>query len=180
MRLHYVRSSAAVLGFALLWAAGLHAQAAAEYGMATATSGSASASGKALVPFPNITLPGAGSNSGGGAPGSVSAGVPAGTAESAARENMQFFQSHAGPNAASVSVHTLPDHASVWIDGRFLGPAPVNMKLAPGHHQALVRAPNMQESTQSFDLGAKQAQSVDFALKSSYQNQVVIHWPSQK
>jgi len=31
-----------------------------------------------------------------------------------------------------------------------------------------------------FDLTAKQTQAIDLAMKSSYQNQVIIHWPSQK
>ena len=170
---------AALFVLAFLGTSALHAQGAAEYGLATATTGSAGSSGKALVPFPNITLPGSGSSSATG-PAPASSGVPGGTAESAAKGNMQFFQSHAGASAASVSIHTAPDHASVWIDGRFLGPAPVSLKLAPGHHQALVRAPNMQESTRPFDVDAKQALPLEFALKSSYQNQVVLHWPSQK
>jgi hypothetical protein len=54
------------------------------------------------------------------------------------------------------------------------------MKVAPGHPQVLVRAPNMHEAVQEFDLAAKQAQSIDVPLKSSYQNQVILHWPSQK
>jgi len=29
-------------------------------------------------------------------------------------------------------------------------------------------------------LAAKQTESIDLALKSSYQNDVIIHWPSQK
>jgi hypothetical protein len=74
----------------------------------------------------------------------------------------------------------VPDHAQAWIDGRFVGPTPLDMKLAPGHHRLLVRAPNMQESVQDFDLAAKQAQSIDLPLKSSSQNQVIVHWPSQK
>lgn len=179
MRRHVACLGAALFILAFLGTPALHAQGVAEYGMTTATAGAAGSSGKALVPFPNITLPGSGSSSAAG-PASASTGIPAGTAESAAKENLQFFQSHAGVNAASVSIHTAPEHASVWIDGRFLGPAPVNLKLAPGHHQALVRAPNMQESTQAFDVSAKQSQSLNFALKSSYQNQVVLHWPSQK
>ena len=183
MPLRALRYSVSLLAFLVLGTASLHAQAAVEYGIMTGNAAAATAGGsRAMIPFPNITLPGAGSNSGSSAaPASGPAGVPNGTAEAAAKANLQFFQSHAGPDAASVAVHTVPDHASVWIDGRFLGPAPVlALKLAPGHHQIIVRSPNMQESTREFDLTAKQSQSLDFALKSSYRNQVTIHWQQQK
>jgi hypothetical protein len=38
----------------------------------------------------------------------------------------------------------------------------------------------MQQVTRDFDLTAKQAQAIDLPMKSSYQNQVIIQWPSQK
>jgi hypothetical protein len=102
------------------------------------------------------------------------------TPEAAAKANLQFFQAHAGPTAAEIAVRTVPDHASTWVDGRFVGPAPMTLKLAPGHHQILVRALAMRDYTQEFDLAAKQSQPINVALKSSVQNQVVIHWPAQK
>lgn len=180
MRLHTLRVGACLFLLSMLGVAGLHAQAVAEYGMTnTVAAGATTAAGKTMVPFPNITLPGNESNPGAG-PGLTSAGLPTGTPESIAKDNLQDLQSHAGADAAPVTVRSAPDHASVWIDGKYLGPAPVNVKLAPGHHQALVRSPNMQESTRGFDVTAKQAQSVDFALKPSFQNQVMIQWPSQK
>jgi hypothetical protein len=158
-------------------AVAMHAQSAVEYGILTGNSAAAAtASARPAIPIPNLAIPGSPASSG---PVARAAGVPAGTAEEAAKTNRQFFQGHSGPNAAQVAVHTLPDHADTWIDGRFVGPAPLDLKLAPGHHQLLVRAPTMQESVRDFDLAAKQTQSIDLALKSSYQNQVVIHWPSQ-
>ncbi len=182
MRPNILRCGVCLSLLSMIGAAGLHAQGVAEYGMTTtvpATAATAAGNGKSL--FPKITLPGDQPNSGAAAaaPGLTSAG-PTATPEAIAKDNLQFFQSHAGADAASVTVHSVPDHASVWIDGKYVGPSPANLKLAPGHHQVLVRAPNMQESMQGFDLTAKQTQSMDFALKPSYQNQVMIHWPSQK
>ena len=180
MRLNILRCGACLSLLSMIGAAGLHAQAVAEYGMTTtvpATTAAAAGNGTSL--FPHVTLPGDQPNSGAAAAGLTSAG-PTATPEAIAKENLQFFQGHAGADAASVTVHSAPDHASVWIDGKYVGPAPVNLKLVPGHHQVLVRAPNMQESMQGFDLTAKQTQTMDFALKPSYQNQVMIHWPSQK
>lgn len=177
MSLHPFRHCAALVVLTFTGAVALHAQAAMEYGMATANSAGITTALK--PPVPNLGLPETTSNTGpGGA--SSSAGVPGGTAESAAKTNLQFFQTHSGPGAAQIAVHTVPDHAQAWIDGKFVGPTPLDLKLAPGHHQLLVRAPNMHESVREFDLAAKQTQSIDLPLKSAYQNQVVIHWPSQK
>jgi hypothetical protein len=164
--------------FTLAGAVAMHAQSAVEYGILTGNSAAAAAaSARPAIPIPNFPMPIGPASSG---PGASSNSVPAGTAEEAAKANRQFLQSHSGPNAAQIAVHTMPDHAEAWIDGKFVGPAPLEMKLAPGHHQLLVRAINMQETTREFDLAAKQTQAIDLALKSSYQNQVVIHWPSQK
>lgn len=177
MLFRVLRYFAAFCVLIFVGAAGMRAQSAAEYGMMTGNSAAAGASARPLIPMPNFNIPG-GSSSAGAASGP--AGVPGGTAESAAKTNLQFFQSHSGPDAATVAVHTTPDHASAWIDGKFVGPAPLDLKLAPGHHRVLVRAPNMQQSLREFDVTAKQPQSVEVALKSAYQNQVAIHWPAQK
>ena len=177
MRPQILRSCIAIFILTLTWTAGTHAQSVVEYGAMTANSAGAAASARPLIPMPNFEIPGSPSG-----PGAASGpgGVAGGTAEAAAKTNLQFFQTHSGPDAAQVAVHTVPDHASAWIDSKFVGPTPLTLKLAPGHHQVLVRAPNMQETARELDVTAKQAQSIDVALKSAYQNQVVIHWPSQK
>ena len=178
MTLKILRYSAALFVFATLGTSHICAQGIVEYGVITGTAAGATASAKPLIPFPNVGIPG---NPAAASPAvSGSAGAAAMTPEAAAKANLQFFQAHAGPTAAEIAVRTVPDHASTWIDGKFVGPAPLTLKLAPGHHQILVRAIAMREYTQEFDLAAKQTQSIDVALKASVQNQVVIHWPSQK
>lgn len=178
MSLRTLHHCAFLCVFTFAGAVSMHAQSAVEYGILTGNSAAAAtASARPAIPIPNFPMPAGPASSG---PGASSTGVPAGTAEEAAKTNRQFLQSRSGPNAAQLAVHTVPEHAEAWIDGKFVGPAPLEMKLAPGHHQLLVRAINMQETTREFDLAAKQTQSIDLALKSSYQNQVVLHWPSQQ
>jgi PEGA domain len=181
MTLNILRYSAALFAFAILGTASVHAQGIVEYGVITGTAAGTAASAKPPVFLPNLGIPGSPAAT---APAAAAVSSPAGAAamtpEAAAKANLQFFQAHAGPTAAEIAVRTVPDHASTWIDGKFVGPAPLTLKLAPGHHQILVRAIAMHEYTQEFDLAAKQSQSIDVALKSSVQNQVVIHWPSQK
>lgn len=77
-------------------------------------------------------------------------------------------------------MRTVPENASVWIDGKLVGPAPFDLKVAPGHHELLVRSPNMQQSTQDINLTPKQVLPVEFALKSAYPSQMILKWPSQK
>jgi len=161
----------------LAGAVAMHGQAVMEYGAATGTSAAVTAAVK--PPVPNLGLPETTPNAGSGA-ALKSPGVLVGNADSAAQTNRQFFQSQSGPNAGQVALHTVPDHAQAWIDGKFVGLTPLDLKLAPGRHQMVVRAPNMQEVARDFDLNAKQTQSIDLPMKSSYQNQVIIHWPSQK
>jgi hypothetical protein len=177
MLLSSLRHCVALIVLIFAGAVAMHGQAVLEYGTAVGSSASVTATVK--PPVPNLGLPETSPNAGSGA-ALNSPGVPGENAESAALTNRQFFQSHSGPNAAQVAVHTVPDHAQAWIDGKFVGPTPLDLKLAPGHHQVVVRAPNMQQVTRDFDLTAKQAQAIDLPMKSSYQNQVIIQWPSQK
>lgn len=178
MALNFLRNSAAVFVFAIVGTSLLHAQGIVEYGVITGTAAGAAASNKPLIAMPNLALPGSPSAAApavSNAPGAANL-----TPEAAAKVNLQFFQAHAGPNAAQIAVRTVPDHASTWIDGKFIGPAPLTLKLAPGHHGILVRSMAMREYMQEFDLAAKQTQTIDVALKAAVQNQVVIQWPAKK
>ena len=175
LRTLYVCAAASL--FVLMSAGVTHGQAAAEYGALTANSAGMAASVKPTMP--NMTFPGTASSASGSA-SPAAANAPVITPEAAAKANREFFQSHSGANPARISLHTAPVPAQAWIDGRFVGPTPLDLKLAPGHHRVLVRAPNMQESAQEFDLAAKQAQAIDLALKPSTQSTVVLHWPSRK
>jgi hypothetical protein len=178
MTLNILSYSAALLVFATLGTVPMRAQAIVEHGVMTGSEVGAAVSAKPLIPTPNLGLPLSPSPAAPAVTGL--AGAAAMTPEAAAKANLQFFQANAGPTAAEIAVRTIPNHASTWIDGKFVGPAPLTLKIAPGHHQILVRAVAMHEYTQEFDLAAKQTQSIDVALKTSVQNQVVIHWPSQK
>jgi PEGA domain len=182
MSLRPLSHCAAVL-FALIFLgnATMRGQAAVEHGVMMGNSAGAAASMKPLIPAPETGLPESSPGAGSGAP-SKSASVAGETPESIAKGNLQFFQTHSGLDAAQVAVHTVPDHAEAWIDGRFVGPAPLDLKLAPGHHEVLVRAPNMRDSEQEFDLAAKQTQTVNIPLKATPQTHqvIVLHWPAQK
>ena len=164
----------AVAAFLLALPSIAHGQAAVEYG--NLASGTASAIASVKPTMPGANLPGGASGSGTSSRPAAASSSP----EAIAKTNKQFFQTHSGPNAAQISVHTIPDKAAVWIDGKFVGPAPLDLKLAAGHHQALVRSPNMQQSEQEFELAEKQVLMIGFTLKSAYPSQMILQWPSHK
>ena len=177
MTLNLLRNSVALFVFTISGASSIHAQGIVEYGVITGTVAGAAASNKPLIALPNLGIPGSPSAAApavSGAPGAANM-----TPEAAAKANLQFFHTHAGPTAAEIAVRTVPDRASTWIDGKFIGPAPLTLKLTPGHHQILVRSNGMCESMQEFDLAAKQTQTIDVALKAAVQNQIVIQWPAK-
>ena len=153
----------------------VRAQGAVEYG--NLASGSASAIASVKPTLPGTNLPSGTSGSGAS---SRSASGASSSPEAIAKTNKQFFQTRSGPNAAQISVHTIPDKAAVWIDGKFVGAAPLDLKLTPGHHQVLVRSPNMQQSGQEFELTEKQVLPIEFTLKSAYPSQMILQWPSHK
>jgi hypothetical protein len=165
----------ALMAFLLVASSIARGQAAVEYGHLA--SGSAGAISSVKPTLPSGNSPGSASVSG---TSSRSASGSAPSPEAIAKANRQLFQTHSGPNAAGLSVHSVPDNAAVWIDGKFVGPAPLELKLAAGHHQVLVRSPNMQQSMKEFDLTPKQVLPVEFTLKSAYPSQMILQWPSHK
>ncbi len=176
MSLLTLRYFAVIIVFTLMGAPAMRGQAAVEYG--TLTSNIAGVATSVKPPDLTKVLPGSASSAGSSARSSF-VSIPTVSPEEAAKANRQFFLGHAGPDAAQISLHTAPDHAAAWIDGKYIGPAPLDLKLAPGHHQLLVRAPNMQESIREFDVTAKQTLPIELTLKSGYQSGVTVHWPSK-
>jgi hypothetical protein len=168
----------AVIFISLINTSAMKGQAGVEYG-GVASMGGAGVTASAEMPSPKVAPPASAPAAGAKAtPGA--AFIPAGSADAAAKANLKFFQDHSGLDAARVSLHSVPDHGQAWIDGKFVGTTPLDLKIAPGHHRISVRAPNMQESVRELDMAGKQSQTIDFPLKSLYQNQINIHWPSQK
>jgi hypothetical protein len=176
MSLRTLTLCAAAIVFALTSVTAMHAQAAVEYGAIVSNSAGTAATIK--PPTPNLRLPDNISSAGSPAPLNPTAN-PGGTTADTAKANLQFFQDHSGPDAAALSLHTVPDHVQVWIDDKFVGSSPLDLKLGPGHHRVFASGPDKLESVREFDLAAKQKQSIDLPLKSGYQDQITIQGSSR-
>lgn len=140
------------------------AQSSAEYGAATANSGTAAANAK--VPIPKMTLP-TPTSARGGTPAPAAGGNPTSvpSADASAANNRLTFEKRAGPDAAELSLRSVPDNALVWIDMQFVGATPLNLKLAPGHHRVRMSSRDMQAVYEDVDLVVKQAKEVVVTLK---------------
>jgi hypothetical protein len=132
------------------------AQAVVEY--VGVTSAVATAAAGAKVKPPTVPSPKAGANSSSPQP-------VVRTGEAAATANRQALQERAGANAARVLLRSTPDHAQVWIDARFVGSTPFDLKLAPGHHEILMRTPDMASLHQEIELQGKQTREVLMMFK---------------
>jgi hypothetical protein len=141
-----------------------HAQAAAEYGAVVGNSSTAAAGAKIKVPNVKLPEPGGATAPASGKPAS---GAPAKavTPDAAAAANRQYLETVAGADAAIVSLKSTPDRAQVFVDTRFVGAAPMELKLAPGHHDIMVRATGMETIRQSVELVAKTPKEISLTLK---------------
>jgi len=179
-----ILSCLAGIGCFFLMAAGAHGQAAAEYGAVTAATSTAGTSLKP-PPIPTLKLPlgnsaPASKPSAAAGPGTVSSAASSASekTEATAKNNLKFFEDHAGVDAADVTVTTAPDHAQAWVDDRYVGAAPLTLKLDPGHHRVFVSGANSSESFREFELTAKQTQTIDLKLKSGYQGGITVQGAS--
>ena len=70
----------------------------------------------------------------------------------------------ANKGVQQVTVLSLPDGATVVIDGRPVGVTPWTAEIAPGSHQLLLRMPGYEDAKTLFELGAHHAMDVKLPL----------------
>lgn len=164
MRLNELHRYFLIVLLCLVCTAIARAQSAAEYGSLTSKAGTAAAGAK--LPNPTLTLPTSDAHS---------PHLPLPSGESVGATNRRALQERAGPDAAEVSLRSVPDHAQVWIDAQFVGTTPLTLKLAPGHHRVRMSASEMDAGQQEVELLAKQTRQVVITLKSRYPQKVYLH-----
>lgn len=144
----------------LMGAPSAHAQAAAEYSGAMGVSASAAAS------KPELFRPGAVRNSSrflekpsGPPPGSV---------------NREWFAKQAGKKGARLSIDASMAQTSVWIDGKFVGKAPVTVTLPAGKHHVSLQGPRQEHAGQEVDITSGKNQHLTVHLRETYPSAVSI------
>ena len=60
------------------------------------------------------------------------------------------------PHTSTVTIDSRPDFSEVWIDGKFVGSAPLNYRLAPGDHKIELVHPRYATWTRTLTVNADQ------------------------
>ncbi len=136
------------------------AQAAAEYGGATATVGVGATRAKAEK---KIFLP---------APADKKAKfahLVAKTEEAPEATNRRALENRAGKNPAKLVLRSVPNRAQVWIDGKPVGNTPLLLILAPGSYKVEMEAPSwMGLAQRQVDLLPREDREVVLSLAPRY------------
>lgn len=139
-----------------------HAQGVVEYSGATGVSAGATAS------QPHLSLP--------GAPGrpnkSLSLAKPSGPPPG--KVNRDWFAKHAGQHGGQLSIDAIPPQSSVWIDGKFVGHAPITVTLPAGKHRLSLQGPREEHAKREVEIAAGKKQRLEIRLQQTYPQAVSI------
>jgi hypothetical protein len=139
-----------------------HAQAAAEYGGATGVSSSAIASKPQIF------------NPGGGGPvnNSLFLAKPSGTPPE--QLNREWFAKQAGKNGAQLTIDATPPQSSIWVDGKFVGKAPLTLTLPSGKHHLSLLGPRQEHAERDVNIVAGKNDRLAIQLHETYPTAVAI------
>ena len=104
----------------------VRAQAAAEAAATTASSGATASSAAAVLPKKNK-------------PDAASPHLPASSGPPAEVANRQNFEEHAGTTPGKLMLRSSPTDAKIFINGLYVGHAPLLLLLAPGKYRVEMR-----------------------------------------
>jgi hypothetical protein len=156
-----------VLGFvAVLWllpaATSAWAQAATEY------AGAAGVSASTIASKPQVFNPG-----GPVQPNtSLFLAKPAGPPPEVV--NRKWFEQQAADDGGRLFIDATPAQTSVWIDGKYVGKAPVTVTLSTGKHQLSLQGPRQENAARNVEIAKGQDKKLTIALKETYPTAVSI------
>ena len=133
-------------------------QTAAEAAGATAVSATAGSTAKAS-PFPSVATPGDKSKS----PHLL---VP--TVQRPEVANRQNLEQNAGKHPGKLLLRSTPSGAQVWVNGMFVGHAPLLLIVAPGKYQVELRGQRMERASHAVDLLPDETRTVALTLSARY------------
>src|SRR5215471_1756499 len=140
------------------------AQGTAEYGAATSKAGITASSAK--LPKPDVNPPATS-----GPPPSAHLPIQSGQSVAA---NFKSLQERAGPDAANLTLESVPDHSQVLVNGLYLGATPVKLTLAPGRYRVEMRGAGVEPVRQEVELTPKQARRVSLTLAPRYPRKISL------
>ncbi len=139
-----------------------HAQAAAEYGGATGVSAGAVSS------KPQLFRPGGPSQPN----NSLFLAKPSGTPPD--QLNREWFAKQAGKKGAQLTVDATPPQTSIWVDGKFVGKAPLTLTLPAGKHHLSLLGPRQEHAERDVNIVAGKNDRLAIQLHETYPTTVAI------
>ena len=82
--------------------------------------------------------------------------------------NRQSLEQNAGKHPGKLLVRCIPSGAQVWVNGMFVGQAPLLLIVAPGKYQVELRGQRMEHATHAVDLLPDEARTVSLTLSTRY------------
>lgn len=148
---------------ALATATPARAQAASEYGSA------ASVSAGVVSSRPKVFTPG-----GAGRPNmGLFLAKPKGTPTD--ELNRQWFAKQAGKDGGLLTITSVPPRTRLWIDGKYVGQAPVTVTLPAGTHQLSMMGPRQETAKRVLKIKSKEKRHVAVDLEELYPSTVSVH-----
>jgi len=82
--------------------------------------------------------------------------------------NRQTLEQNAGKHPGKLLLRSIPSGAQVWVNGMFVGHAPLLLIVAPGKYQVELRGQRMEHAGHMVDLLPDENRTVSLTLSSRY------------
>ncbi len=111
-----------------------------------------------------------------GASRSISLANPSGLASAPVTEkaNREWFAKQAGKTGAQLTVDASPAKSEVWIDGKYVGAAPLTLTLPAGKHDLSLLGPHEQHAERKVEISSGKNQRLAIPLVPVYPAAVTI------
>jgi hypothetical protein len=88
--------------------------------------------------------------------------------------NRQALEQNAGKHPGKLLLRSIPSGAQVWVNGMFVGRAPLLLIVAPGKYQVELRGERMEHAGRVVDLLPDENRTVSLTLSSRYPTRASI------
>jgi cell wall-associated NlpC family hydrolase len=104
----------------------------------------------------------------------ASAHLPASSGPPAEETNRKNFEDHAGPDAGKLMMHSVPTGAQIFVNGFYVGRAPLLLLLAPAKYNLEMRGERQEIGQRTISLLPAETQEIVVTLASKYPGKVTI------
>ncbi|MGA8145237.1 MAG: PEGA domain-containing protein [Candidatus Acidiferrales bacterium] len=101
-----------------------------------------------------------------------SAHLPASSGPPADEANRKNLEDHAGKNAGKLMLHSTPDGAQIFVNGLYVGHAPLLLLLAPAKYKVEMRGQGLEFGQRTITVAPDETQEVVVTLAPMYPGKV--------